>query len=482
MDHSVLQAYFGNPANGSLLSKYTWGAENRLIAYEPLVPQSGSKRVEFGYDYMSRRTEKRVYTHNGSAWATTPSEHKRFVWNGWLMLLEIDETAGTPPTIAVRRKQAWGLDLAGQHGGGNSLESAGGIGGLLSIYDTVGTGSTGDDRSFALLYDANGNVGQLLELTAGTNYGAVAAAYEYDAYGNRINTPASGEYEQPWRFSTKQFDGETGLNYYGYRYYAGRMGRWINRDPIGESGGPNLTMALANSAPLLVDPRGLCTWLATVTAKSYIGPLGGPPNWGIRPEWCLGGLWPGFIPFLCATDLAFSEDPEELVGSFRLMSNLGAQFECCDGRLTNAKIRLTYDVGFEGPLKGLGYLVVNGVSTTTGTSFIDDILRRGPVRCLNLSWTVYGRPNPGVDLGFLIAGLPRTEDQSWWIWHQVDASLCCDGSEGTVSAQLSGSVFPSHRLWINGRLTQELLQGSITDLLSGDPLNPWRVRGRRTIR
>lgn len=36
--------------------------------------------------------------------------------------------------------------------------------------------------------------------------------------------------------STKYFDTETGLYYYGYRYYELGMGRWVNRDPIGELG------------------------------------------------------------------------------------------------------------------------------------------------------------------------------------------------------------------------------------------------------
>ena len=33
------------------------------------------------------------------------------------------------------------------------------------------------------------------------------------------------------------FDEATALYYYGYRYYNPELGRWINRDPIGERGG-----------------------------------------------------------------------------------------------------------------------------------------------------------------------------------------------------------------------------------------------------
>jgi hypothetical protein len=35
-------------------------------------------------------------------------------------------------------------------------------------------------------------------------------------------------------FSSKYLDSETGLYYYGYRYYSPMLGRWLSRDPIGE--------------------------------------------------------------------------------------------------------------------------------------------------------------------------------------------------------------------------------------------------------
>src|ERR1035437_9271426 len=36
--------------------------------------------------------------------------------------------------------------------------------------------------------------------------------------------------------STKYLDKETGLYYYGYRFYSPQLGRWPSRDPIGEKG------------------------------------------------------------------------------------------------------------------------------------------------------------------------------------------------------------------------------------------------------
>jgi len=89
-------------------------------------------------------------------------------------------------------------------------------------------------------YEANGNVGQLMDATDTDNI-TLAAHYEYDPYGNTIASSGLYASSNPYRFSTKWFDDELdypntssdGLYYYGYRYYLLRLGRWISRDPLG---------------------------------------------------------------------------------------------------------------------------------------------------------------------------------------------------------------------------------------------------------
>jgi RHS repeat-associated protein len=61
----------------------------------------------------------------------------------------------------------------------------------------------------------------------------------------------------PFRFSTKYVDAETGLYYYGYRYYSVELGRWWTRDPIGERGGFNLYGFVRNNGVNAVDILGL---------------------------------------------------------------------------------------------------------------------------------------------------------------------------------------------------------------------------------
>jgi RHS repeat-associated protein len=65
-------------------------------------------------------------------------------------------------------------------------------------------------------------------------------AVKYDPFGNLTVSSGDKAADFAHRFSTKYLDGETGLYYYGLRYYDPRTGRWLSRDPIGERGGVNL--------------------------------------------------------------------------------------------------------------------------------------------------------------------------------------------------------------------------------------------------
>jgi|GEM_PF-4777181 len=56
--------------------------------------------------------------------------------------------------------------------------------------------------------------------------------------------------------STKYFDDESELAYYGYRYYSPEMGRWISRDPLGVRSGLNLYGFGLNSTPNIIDFLG----------------------------------------------------------------------------------------------------------------------------------------------------------------------------------------------------------------------------------
>jgi len=60
-----------------------------------------------------------------------------------------------------------------------------------------------------------------------------------------------------FRYSTKYYDDETELYYYGRRFYDPVLGRWINRDPIEEDGGLNLYAFCKNDPINKYDYLGL---------------------------------------------------------------------------------------------------------------------------------------------------------------------------------------------------------------------------------
>ncbi|TWT45266.1 tRNA3(Ser)-specific nuclease WapA precursor [Phycisphaerae bacterium RAS1] len=256
---------------GSGGRRLVWDAENRLAAVRPAVEDEDlpdeALRSEFAYDYLNRRVMKRVYEWDTGEDEWTLVLDRRYVYDGWRVLLELDGLNSN----AIIRKYTWGLDLAGLGGAVNDRVSAGGIGGLLAVYDTNGT-TTGanpeaDDLKYVYTYDANGNVGQLIDPAAGSAASSIKAHYEYDPYGGVVASSGTYAATNTYRFSTKLWDDETGLGYWGYRYNDPRLGRWISRDPIGEAGGVNLFAYVENECVTQVDALGLFILLSGCRAK-----------------------------------------------------------------------------------------------------------------------------------------------------------------------------------------------------------------------
>ena len=205
-------------ADGNMIScgawTFGWDAENRLV-----IASNTETVIENRYDYMSRRVRKTV---NGAS--------LEFFYDGWAMIREV---AGTETNDYV-----YGLDLSG------TMQGAGTIGGILARVGVSGIAF--------YAYDANGNVTDMVD----TN-GSVVAHYEYDPYGNVLASSGSLASENHYRFSTKYTDNETGLVYYGFRFYSPTLGSWFSRDSIGERGGRNLYNFVRNAPIARFDKFGL---------------------------------------------------------------------------------------------------------------------------------------------------------------------------------------------------------------------------------
>ena len=126
--------------------------------------------------------------------------------------------------------------------------------------------------------DHMGNVTSVVRLLGSPGSGSSAQTeflYDYDAFGKELRASAliagSNPDGYPFRFSTKFTDTETGLVYYGYRFYDPANGRWINRDPIEEEGGLNLYGMVDNDLVCDIDIFGFGSFLTPQGTAAAVG-------------------------------------------------------------------------------------------------------------------------------------------------------------------------------------------------------------------
>ena len=206
----------GNMLTGIIGWSYGWNGENRLISAE-----NGDTRLEFNYDYMGRRFEKKVYTAN------VLTKHEKFVYDGYKLIQVLDALNDNAVTMTfVWHPESTGLDTP------------------FSM--------TYDGETYYYVTDGNKNVMSLID-AAGTK----VAEYVYDPFGRLLSSTGELAEINPFRFSSEYHDDETGLVYYNYRYYSPELGRWISRDPIEEEGGVNLYAMVGNNSVTKTDYLGL---------------------------------------------------------------------------------------------------------------------------------------------------------------------------------------------------------------------------------
>ncbi|HGG3042734.1 TPA: RHS repeat-associated core domain-containing protein, partial [Salmonella enterica subsp. enterica serovar Mississippi] len=118
-------------------------------------------------------------------------------------------------------------------------------------------GQPTDVESDQMRYSVDDQMGSLaLELDS---TGQLISREEYYPYGGTAVWSARNQTEASYktvRYSGKERDG-TGLSYYGYRYYAPWLCRWVNADPAGEVDGLNLFRMVRNNPVSHYDGSGL---------------------------------------------------------------------------------------------------------------------------------------------------------------------------------------------------------------------------------
>lgn len=207
---------FTYDANGNLLSdgqrNYTWDADNRLVGIT--YPGQSGKATAFAYDGLSRRTAITSTPAGGGSAVTTS-----YIWCGSRLC-----QARNASNAVTRSDYAEGEFVPGSPA-----------------------------QPYYYGADQIGSVRRVFISTSN------APAYRYDPYGNALQATAP---LTDFGYAGMFYNADSGLYLTQYRAYNPVIGRWLSRDPSGEStdAASNLYAYVGGNPMSLIDPLGLaCT-------------------------------------------------------------------------------------------------------------------------------------------------------------------------------------------------------------------------------
>ena len=199
--------------NGNMLTRpdgaqFTWDYSNRLTK---VVLPNGGGTVTFQYDPFGRRIQK-----------SGPNGTVNYLYDGRKLLEELDSSGN----VLARYNQGPAIDepLSGLRGATTSFYQIDFLGSTTSLSDSTG---------------------------------ALANTYTYDSFGKLIGS--TGTLTNPFQFTGREFDQETGLYNYRFRYFDPTIGRFLSEDPILFDGGIDFYRYAENNPVTEADPLGLDT-------------------------------------------------------------------------------------------------------------------------------------------------------------------------------------------------------------------------------
>lgn len=217
-----LQALAGDHSMG-------WDVRNQLVRFTQVRREGGNDDEEhYAYDATGQRLLKRRVSH---ARGVVHTAEVRYL-----------------PGLEIRHDSATGEQL-------NVLNlDAGTTTVRVLLWDRRPSGTGGDTQ---IRYGLSDHLGSSsLELG---EQAQLLSQESYYPYGGTAWWAAKSASEASYRFirySGKERD-VSGLSYYGFRYYAPWLCRWINPDPTGDADGLNLYAMVGGNPVTRVDAQGL---------------------------------------------------------------------------------------------------------------------------------------------------------------------------------------------------------------------------------
>jgi RHS repeat-associated protein len=143
-----------------------------------------------------------------------------------------------PPMFSRLRSQAFDPDSDGH----------------IDMFDFLGLQICTDETSAfcQLLYDEDGD-----GVVTDDDLAQFIAQADGPGASSRNSKPAGSRYGNPFMWTGQRFDTVTGLYHFAYRSYSPKLGRWLQRDPLGNFDGMNLYCYGYAAPSSFTDPLGL---------------------------------------------------------------------------------------------------------------------------------------------------------------------------------------------------------------------------------
>ncbi len=223
-------------SKGSTAETWTYGYDNRgeLTWAEKRATDGGTlqSRAEYKYDAFGSRVEKDVDSDGNGVADTT----QKYALDGW-----------DPAKAGGVGNEAF--DVWADLDGGGSLTTRYLRGDVVDqLFARIGSSGV----AYWALADRLGSVGDVVD-----GAGAVKDTIRYDGYGN-VTSESDALYGGRYKYTGREYDAETGLQYNRRRYYDAGIGGWITQDPLGFGAGDSNLYRYVNNRPTgATDPSGL---------------------------------------------------------------------------------------------------------------------------------------------------------------------------------------------------------------------------------
>ncbi|MBI5116613.1 RHS repeat protein [Candidatus Poribacteria bacterium] len=195
--------------NGTDDTTYTFDYENKITR----IDYPDETYSAYKYDALGRRVEKRDRSGNIA----------RYVYDGQNFIAEYDGSN----SLVASYLQSFGIDRP------------------ISMF-----------RAGQMYWYHSDALGSIYQMTDSNQ--AVARSYDYSAFGKIISE--SGSLVNPFTYTAREYDSDSGLYYYRARYYDAGVGRFLSRDPIKSkkvAAYGRLYLYVLNDPINNTDPRGL---------------------------------------------------------------------------------------------------------------------------------------------------------------------------------------------------------------------------------